>query len=281
MNNIAFLGAGSMAEAMIAGIRARSADNQEVIWVLNRNNKERLTFLNNAYSVQSEAAIETFAQKADILFLAVKPKDVFQALSSVRDHLRKDTLLISVAAGVSIDTLEMMTSSEMAVIRCMPNTSAAVGKSATALAHNKQVTKEQLQRAISLLETIGLVTIVSENQLDAVTGLSGSGPAYIYYLTEAMERAAKETGLREDEARELILQTIAGAAEMLKQSDKTPATLRKEVTSPGGTTEAGIKVLEDRSVQESFVDCIKEATRQSKRLGDQINQDISAKTLIK
>lgn len=188
-------------------------------------------------------------------------------------------LLVSVVAGVSINNIEKIINREMAIIRSMPNTSATVGKSATAIAHNSVVSAEQLAVTTSLLETIGTVTLVNEEQLDAVTGLSGSGPAYIYYLVEAMERSAKEIGLEKEAAKSLILQTIIGAAEMLVQSSKTPQTLRKEVTSPGGTTEAGINVLQSREVQEALIDCIIEATQQSKRLGRKLTEEINEKSI--
>ena len=135
----------------------------------------------------------------------------------------------------------------------MPNTSAAVGKSATAVAVNERVTPQQIESMKNLFGTVGLTTFVEEEQLDAVTGLSGSGPAYIYYLIEAMEKSAVEVGLNKEMASELIVQTLIGAAEMVKNSTKSSEQLRRDVTSPGGTTEAGVRCLRNiKSNKHSF-----------------------------
>ncbi len=278
MSNIAFVGAGSMAEAMISGITTRSNLTSNQITVMNRSNSDRLSFLQTAYGVETTHYYEKLLKDASIVVLAIKPKDVFAALSSIKPYLRDDMLLISVVAGVSMTDIELIINRNLAIIRTMPNTSAAIGKSATAIAQNRFVTNDQLQLATSLLETIGQVTLMDEEQLDAVTGLSGSGPAYIYYLIEAMEQSAERIGLGKEDAKALILQTIIGAAEMLHNSSKTPQILRKEITSPGGTTEAGLKILESKQVQEAFVECIVEATAQSKRLGKKLSQEIQIKS---
>jgi pyrroline-5-carboxylate reductase len=156
----------------------------------------------------------------------------------------------------------------------MPNTSAAVGKSATAVAVNERVTPHQIELMKNLFGTVGLTTFVEEEQLDAVTGLSGSGPAYIYYLIEAMEKSAVEVGLDKEMASELIVQTLIGAAEMVKNSTKSSEQLRRDVTSPGGTTEAGVKVLEEHQVQQAFISCIKAATTQSKKMGAALREQL-------
>lgn len=278
MSNIAFVGAGSMAEAMISGITTRSNLTSNQITVMNRSNSDRLSFLQTAYGVETTHYYEKLLKDASIVVLAIKPKDVFAALSSIKPYLRDDMLLISVVAGVSMTDIELIINRNLAIIRTMPNTSATIGKSATAIAQNRFVTNDQLQLATSLLETIGQVTLMDEEQLDAVTGLSGSGPAYIYYLIEAMEQSAERIGLGKEDAKALILQTIIGAAEMLHNSSKTPQILRKEITSPGGTTEAGLKILESKQVQEAFVECIVEATAQSKRLGKKLSQEIQIKS---
>lgn len=276
---IAFVGAGSMAEAMISGITARGEWKPGQISVTNRENAERLNFLRDAYHVHTTLSYEELFRDAGIVVIAVKPKDLFTALDAIKQYLRKDMLLLSVAAGVSMASLEKITGQELAVIRSMPNTSAAIGKSATAISCNSHVTKSQLDTAVSLLETIGTVTLVEERHLDAVTGLSGSGPAYIYYMIEAMQQSAAEIGLDEAAAKQLIIQTLAGAADMLKQSPKAPGTLRREITSPGGTTEAGLKILQDKAFRETMIECIVEATRQSKRLGEKLSEEIDKKSI--
>ncbi|WP_108670885.1 pyrroline-5-carboxylate reductase [Peribacillus acanthi] len=279
MSKLAFIGGGSMAEAIISGIISRGVILPPDICVMNKSDKERLNFLSNRYGIQTTEQVEELMQDAEIIFLAVKPKDVYTALSNVKKYFKQDALLISVAAGVSIDSLQQIVGNNVAIIRTMPNTSAAVGRSATAMSKNNNVTHEQSLLASKFLETVGIVTTVTEEQLDAVTGLSGSGPAYIYYLVEAMEQSAIETGLDKDIAKRLIVQTLMGAAEMLSLSDKDPVILRKEVTSPGGTTEAGINILTSHGVQQAFIHCIKEATKQSKRLGEQLSLEIQSKSM--
>lgn len=279
MCKIAFIGGGSMAEAMISGITTRGDILPSQLTVMNRNNLERLNFLHSTYGVRTTTSLESLCKDATIVILAVKPKDVFTALSSIKPFLHDKMLLISVVAGVSIANIETITNQQLAIIRTMPNTSATVGMSATAIALNSYVSNEQLQTASAILETIGSVTLVEEEHLDAVTGLSGSGPAYIYYLIEAMEESAKEIGLEKEAAKNLILQTIIGAAEMLLHSPKSPQTLRKEVTSPGGTTEAGVNVLQEREVKAAIVECIIEATQQSKKLGQKLTDEINTKSI--
>lgn len=275
MNNIACIGIGSMAEAIISGIIERGGVNPKQIKVANKSNQERLAYVEKQYGVCGHTSLEAALIDANVVFLAVKPKDVLAALTAARPYLTENMLLISVAAGVNLASLEGIIEKKMAIVRAMPNTSAAVGLSATALAANSLAGNTQLQTAIDLFTSIGTVNVVDEHKLNAVTGLSGSGPAYIYYVVEAMEKSAQEIGLDPVTAKQLIIQTIQGAAEMLKQSPKTPQTLRKEVTSPGGTTEAGLKVLEVHHVQNAFIACIEEATNQAKRMGDEISKEIN------
>lgn len=275
MKKIAFIGAGSMAEALISGIIENKLIDNKSIWVTNRADQGKLTELQNRYEVQTTYQLAEVFQDADIIFLAMKPRDAADAISRIKDYLTEGMLVISVLAGVGIRSIERLAEKPLAIVRAMPNTSAAVGKSATALAVNEKVSKKQMKLVTKMFETVGLTTIVQEEQLDAVTGLSGSGPAYIYYLAEAMEKSAIDIGLEKDVAKALIVQTLLGAAEMLSKSTKEPQQLRKEVTSPGGTTEAGIKILDSYSVQNAFIDCIKEATAQSKKLGNAFGSEIS------
>ncbi|MDR6122481.1 pyrroline-5-carboxylate reductase [Bacillus sp. SLBN-46] len=267
MNKIAIVGAGSMAEAFISGIVENELIDKKNVWVTNHSNEERLSSLRERYDIRSTYDLKALFEGADIVMLAMKPKDAATAIQAIRNYLTENMLVVSVLAGVSMDTIETLAKKSLAIVRSMPNTSAAVGKSATAIAVNKRVTNEQIETTRNLFDTVGLTSFVEEEQLDAVTGLSGSGPAYIYYLIEAMEKSAVEVGLEKEMASQLIVQTLIGAAEMVKNSAKSSTQLRKDVTSPGGTTEAGIKVLEENEVQQAFISCIKAATAQSKKMG--------------
>ncbi|MFJ8256188.1 pyrroline-5-carboxylate reductase [Peribacillus asahii] len=275
MKKITFIGAGSMAEAIISGLVAQQVVDPKNINVTNKSNEARLASLNEKYGVTGTRNIQEAMKEADVVLLAVKPKDMLATMQSIQPYITTEMMLVSVAAGVHTASLEGIAAKEVAVIRAMPNTSATVGQSATAISTNAYTSAEQRQTAITLFETIGSVVVVEEEQLDAVTGLSGSGPAYLYYLVEAMEKSAQDLGLDAGTAKQLIIQTMLGAAEMLKHSSKSPATLRKEVTSPGGTTEAGLKVLQNYEVDQAFIACIEEATAQSKRMGKQISDQLA------
>jgi pyrroline-5-carboxylate reductase len=276
MKKLVFVGAGSMAEAMISGIGASGLLPREQIWATNKQDADRLKILKQRYGITTTYNLGQLFENADAIVLAMKPKDAAIAINEIKHYLTNGMLVISVLAGVAIEAIESAAEKSLAVARAMPNTSAAIGKSATALAVNSHVSEAQRILVQKLFNTIGLTTIVEEYQLDAVTGLSGSGPAYIYYLVEAMEKSAAEIGLEKQTAKQLIIQTLLGAAEMLTQSDKEPSQLRFEVTSPGGTTEAGISVLERHGVQSAFVSCIKEATAQSKKLGTLLGNELAA-----
>ena len=252
-----------------------TSSNQGTFSVTNKSNEAKLANLSEKYGVHGTRSVQETMKDADIVVLAVKPKDILTTMQTIQEYITTEMVLISVAAGVHTGSLEGIAAKKVAIVRAMPNTSATVGKSATAICTNEYVTTDQRQAAIDLFETVGSVVVVKEDQLDAVTGLSGSGPAYLYYLVEAMEKGAVNLGLEAETAKQLIIQTMLGTAEMLQHSSKSPATLRQEVTSPGGTTEAGLKVLEANQVGTSFVACIEEATEQSIRMGKQISEQLA------
>lgn len=272
IQNISFLGAGSIAEAIIGGLLHANVVKGEQITVSNRSNETRLQELHNKYGVKGTHNKKELLTNTNILFLAMKPKDVAEALTPFKEDIHNNLLIISLLAGVSTHSIRNLLQKDVPIIRAMPNTSAAILKSATAISPSKHATKEHIQTAIALFETIGLVSVVEEEDMHAVTALSGSGPAYIYYVVEAMEEAAKEIGLKEDVAKSLILQTMIGAAEMLKASEKHPSILRKEITSPGGTTEAGIEILQEHKFQQALISCITQAAQRSHNLGKTLEQ---------
>jgi pyrroline-5-carboxylate reductase len=275
MKKITIIGAGSMSEALISGMIANQFIESKNLWITNRSNRSRLATLQKNYKVSTSYDVEELLDGAEMVILATKPKDAGSTMEFIRSYLSENTLLVSVLAGVSIQTLEELSKKNLSIVRAMPNTSATIGKSATALAYNKTSTKEQIELVEKMFDTIGVTRFVEEEQLDAVTGLSGSGPAYFYYLVEAMEKSAIEIGLDPKLAKELIMQTLLGTAEMLNVSQKPSQQLRHEVTSPGGTTEAGIRILEQYQVQKAFIRCIIEATNQSKKLGNVLRNQLT------
>ena len=268
MNKIAFIGAGSMTEAIISGIIQKKFIKSEQICVTNKNNQKRLQFLKGKYSISFEKNKEKVVKNADIILLSVKPNDLTSAIDSFKDFVHPDQLIVSVIAGVSTAEIEAQLNREIPVVRAMPNTSASVGYSTTAISKGRFSTKMHLEISTLLFDTIGITVIVDEKNMDIVTGISGSGPAYIYYLVEAMEEVAIENGLDRETAMILINQTIIGAGKMLEKSEISAEKLRENVMSPGGTTEAGIKTLSKYNFQKAIIECVKSATNRSAELGN-------------
>ena len=264
--NIVFVGAGSMAEAIIRGLTKEKHIPSSNIYVMNRSDVRQLEYLQQTYDVQLVCEQKIALQNADYVFLAMKPKDAKEALTGIASYLKADATIISVIAGVSIQTLENYLG-KRPIARVMPNTSAAVGMSASAVSWNEAVSSMAQQTILTILKSIGTVKTVKEDDLHIVTALAGSGPAYLYYFAEHFEAAAMKHGLSKLDARDLFVQTMEGAAQMLKSSDGEPAELRRKVTSPGGTTEAGVEQLVDHHVNEAIFACIDAAQQKSRVLG--------------
>lgn len=270
MNRVTFIGAGSMAEAVIAGIVNRKVLKGEQIFVINKENKERISELQQQYGIDGCTACEDrtkVVQESDIIVIATKPVDVRKALDEFADYINEDQLIISVVAGISTDAIVESVGKNVPVIRTMPNTSATIGLSATAMCKGKYALDEHVEQAKQLFEAIGTVSLVEEDKMHVVTAISGSGPAYVYYLVEAMEKAAQEEGLDAQIAKQLITQTIIGAGKMLEERTESPQVLRENVTSPNGTTAAGLNTLKQYSFEEAVIECVKNATRRSEELG--------------
>jgi pyrroline-5-carboxylate reductase len=267
---ICFIGAGSMAEAIIRGLIGRAGVRPERIVAVNRMNRERLSELQARYGIRTadEPAAKSLAvREADVVFLAMKPKDVKAALAEIRAAVRPQQLIISVIAGLSIAGLQRLLPDGVPIIRTMPNTSSTIGFGATGLAASEGVSQEQLALAVRMFESVGVVKQVEEALLDVVTGVSGSGPAYVYYLIEAMTAAGAEGGLTPETARELAVQTVLGAAQMVRQTGEDPAELRRKVTSPGGTTQAALELLEREGVGQAVKRAVHRAAERARELG--------------
>ncbi|UFJ43356.1 pyrroline-5-carboxylate reductase [Brevibacillus humidisoli] len=264
---IGFLGAGSIVEAMLGGILQNNLLPAERITVVNRSGGQRLTHLSAKYGVQTATDKTLLVEQSDILILAIKPKDAAEACQCLHGQIRPDQLVISVIAGVSTECIQNWLGVDCPVIRTMPNTSSAVGHSVTGIARGRHTSESHLEVALRLFEAIGSVYAVSEDELDILTGLTGSGPAYIYYLVEAMEGAAIQAGLSPEIARQLTVQTLLGAAQMLIQTNEEPATLRQKVTSPGGTTQAGLEALQSYHFQQAVSAAVLRAAERSRELG--------------
>ncbi|XKE80486.1 pyrroline-5-carboxylate reductase [Oceanobacillus kapialis] len=267
MKKIAFIGAGSMAESIISGIVQANVLDKDDIIVTNKSNKERVERLEEKYLITSMQDKADVVKDADVIVLATKPYDLEAAVQSIKEHIKPDQLLVSVIAGISTEYIASLTGQDIAVIRAMPNTSASIGYSATAISAGAFAKEEHIVTAQELFDTIGTTVIVEEEDMHIVTGISGSGPAYIYYMVEAMEKAAVDSGLDQEIAKALITQTVRGAGEMLKRSGDAADVLREKITSPAGTTQAGIETLKENDFQRIVMSCVESARDRSIELG--------------
>jgi pyrroline-5-carboxylate reductase len=262
---IGFIGAGNMATALIEGLLAQGLQAGQ-LWASDADASKLPAFA--AKGVQTTSDNMAVITACDVVVLAVKPQIMGQVLAGLKPALgAKACLLVSIAAGIRIDTLVQGTQPNQAVVRCMPNTPALVLAGATGLFANAAVSAEQKQLAGALMDAVGTSCwLDNEDQLDAVTALSGSGPAYFFLLMEAMQHAGVELGLSPEVARKLCLQTAFGAAKLALNSDVDVAELRRRVTSPGGTTEAAIKQFEAEELRAIVARALGKAAARSKEL---------------
>lgn len=264
MQKILFIGAGSMTEALIHGWSKQEVVSCNHLYITNRSNIDRLHDLKLKYGVNILETQEKISEM-DLIILSVKPKDAKAAMVNIQPFISPNTAILSVLAGIAIQTIEDSLG-KRPIARVMPNTSATIGMAASGITFNESVADSQKALYFQMLEAIGIVIEVEEDKLHAVTALSGSGPAYLYYLLEAWESVGTEFGLSREVVRKLMIQTIAGSAAMLQYVKEEPHVLRHKVTSPGGTTEAGIQALEDYHFNEAIFACIKSAEARSREL---------------
>jgi pyrroline-5-carboxylate reductase len=267
MDTIGFVGSGNMAEALIKGIISANVCKPENI-LISDIRPERLKLLCEKYNVTAVKANAELAAKVDILVLSVKPQNMADALQSIKDAVKPDTLVISIAAGIKV-AMVFSALGDIAIVRVMPNTPALISEGASALFANEKA-KPTLDKAMSIFSSVGKAVVVEdENLIDAVTAVSGSGPAYYFLLMEEMVKAAVELGLPENVAKDLVLQTAKGAGLLAVEADKSgesPAELRTKVTSPGGTTEAAIKIFTEGNFGPLVQTALKRACERSKEL---------------
>jgi pyrroline-5-carboxylate reductase len=259
----AFLGAGKMASAIIQGmLRAKVCEASEIIVACPEPGL--LQSLHEATGVKGVSSNAEATQIAPVIILCVKPQDAASALEQTNGNL-KGKLLLSIAAGLTIKSLQKMAPGAR-VIRAMPNTAAIVGQSATAFSCDSQSTPADRSAAETVFSSIGASFPVEEKKLDAVTGLSGSGPAYVFLVMEALSDGGVACGLPRKLAQDLAIQTVLGAAQLARETGEHPAILREMVTSPAGTTAAALKELENRGARAAFIEAVRAAESRSKEL---------------
>jgi pyrroline-5-carboxylate reductase len=265
---LAFLGTGAMAEALIRGLlNAKMAEPKEIIATARR--PERASEIARVYGVRTTLDNVAAAREAEVVILSVKPQAMGKLLVQIAPAIDAKKLLISIAAGVPMAAIERKLGAGARIVRAMPNTPALVGRGACAIAAGEHATEEDLKVAASIFEAVGIATVVEEGLLDAVTGLSGSGPAYVFLVIEALSDAGVKVGLPRYTALKLAAQTVLGAAHLLIETGEHPGQLKDRVTSPGGTAIAGLHTLEAGGLRTTLINAVEAATRRSRELGEQ------------
>jgi len=260
---VAILGAGVMGETLLSGLLRAGRSSEDV--VITERRPDRAAELSRKYGVKTVENAEAVGI-ADTVVLVVKPQDLAGLLAEIRDHVRPGALVVCIAAGITTSFVEQRLPAGVAVVRVMPNTPALVDQGMAAISPGSHCDTEHLSRAEALLSATGRVVQVPEHYQDAVTAISGSGPAYIFYVVEAMIEAGVLLGLPRSTSTELVVQTLYGAATMLRETGEHPTVLREQVSSPAGTTMAALRQLDDHKVRAAFLTAMEAARDRSREL---------------
>jgi pyrroline-5-carboxylate reductase len=262
---IAIIGGGKMGSIIAQGLIAQKiAANKDI--VVTDIDTARLEFLRKSMKLKVSHNNEKTVKTANIIILAVKPQNMASTLKEISPTIDKNKFVISIAAGITTKFIESHLVKGVRVLRVMPNTPALIGEGAAAVAKGSSAKKSDVQLTHIIFNAVGISVEVEEALIDAVTGLSGSGPAYCFLIIEALTDAGEKMGLPRDLAAKLAMQTMLGSAHLCLSSDKSPAELREMVTSPGGTTVAGLKVLEEGKIRATIISAVEAATKRSKEL---------------
>jgi pyrroline-5-carboxylate reductase len=265
---IAVIGVGNIGRALIGGVLKGDYLGEDQIRATRRNplalDELQASFPGIQTGTDNVAAVDD----ASVVVLAIKPQNAAEVIAEIREHVRKDTLIVSVLAGVTTQALQEAFGHPLPVVRTMPNTPMLVDEGATAIAGGRFATEEHMTIARHMFEAVGKVEVVPEYLMDAVTGLSGSGPAYVYMFIEALTDAGVKQGLPRPTAFRLAAQTVFGAAKLVLETGKHPAILRDEVTTPGGTAIAAVAELESHGLRTMLINAVATATQRSKELSE-------------
>lgn len=263
---IGFIGAGRMGGAIIKGLLS-SESFEDFNVIASTASKESAKQKSQEFGIEVLTDNNKIAQKSDVIMLCVKPFYLKEVLDSIKNDINENQIIISIAAGISTKSMEKTIGKKVSVIRCMPNTPSLVNEGMSAICKGAFTKDEDLKLAQDIFEQVGKCIISQENLIDAITGVSGSGPAFFYQMIESLADGGVKLGLDKETAVQLSAQTALGAAKMILDIDKTPATLRGEVVTPGGTTEQGLLVLEKRNIQEILEETVAKTAQKAKELG--------------
>ncbi len=262
---IGFIGLGNMAKAMIGGMLQKEIVQKNDI-IGSAKTKATLEDMRRLYGVETRESNVAVAGEADILVLAVKPQYFQTVIEEVRDVVTGDMLVISIAAGKTLDWIEQAFHKEIKLVRCMPNTPAMVGAGCTGVCVNSRVSPEETALSLKLMESFGRASLVPESLMDAVGAVSGSSPAFVFMFLEAMADAAVAAGMPRAQACEFAAQAVYGSAKLMLESGKHPGELKDMVCSPGGTTIQGVRVLEEKGLRGAVMDALQAVVEQTRKL---------------
>lgn len=263
---IGFIGSGNMGEAMIGGIiKSKLVPSSNII--VSDLNEEKLKTMEELYKVQTTVDSKEVAKKADIIVLSIKPNIYDIVLKDIKESLSKDKLVISIAAGKTIESIETILGNEAKIVRTMPNTPALVGEGMAGICSNKNVATDELNEAKAIFESFGKAEILPEYLIDAVIGISGSSPAYVFMFIEALADAGVLEGMPRDKAYKFAAQAVLGSAKMVLESGKHPGELKDMVCSPGGTTIEAVATLESEGFRSAIIKAVGDCIKKSKEMG--------------
>ena len=262
---IGFIGLGNMASAMIGGMLQKDMVTPGEI-IGSCRTEETAKKMADRFGIETTTDNSTVAQAADILVLAVKPQFFPEVIAQIKDEVNADALIISIAAGKTMDYIETQFGRPLKLVRCMPNVPALVGEGITSVSRNERVSDEEMKQAMDLLSSMGKASEIPERLIDAVVGVSGSSPAYVFLFIEAMADGAVAAGMPRSQAYEFAAQAVLGSAKMVLETGKHPGELKDMVCSPGGTTIQAVKVLEEKGFRAAVMDAMEACIEKSKSL---------------
>src|SRR4030066_1098774 len=264
--NIGFIGSGNMAQAIIGGLLSQKIIKSKNIFSSEPSPQRRNQF-SKEFSIKTFSGNVEVVKKSDVIILAVKPQIMEKVLKELKGNITSRHLIISIAAGIPIEFISKWLGDDLKIIRVMPNAPALVKEGISAISPGKNAGPEDLELAKEIFNAIGKTVSLEESYLNAVTGLSGSGPAYIFLIIESLIEGGVAAGLPWEISKELVLQTVAGSVSMIKATGKHPGELKDMVTSPGGTTIAGLKVLENKKLRYALIEAVEAAAKKATYLG--------------
>ncbi|WP_096634834.1 pyrroline-5-carboxylate reductase [Clostridium cochlearium] len=263
--NIGLIGCGNMAQAMITGIVSSKIVFGENVFVSDKD-EEKLKYIKEKFNVNISKDNKEVAENSDIIILAVKPNKYGEVIQGIKDHVKKDVIIVVIGAGITIDYVEESFEKKLKIIRTMPNTPALVGEGMSAICYNELITENDLEDVVNIFKSFGKVEIIEEDLMDAIPAISGSSPAYVYMFIEALADGAVLDGVPRDKAYKMAAQSVLGAAKMVLETGEHPGELKDRVCSPAGTTIEAVYSLEKNNFRGTIMEAMRKCTDKTREM---------------